>query len=233
VIRLADGLVLLPIPGGTCVLGNREPGGRPPAREFSVSGFYMAACETTTRQYAQYLQEIGAENLVDYPQFERRAGRIRPRPGLDNHPVTNVTFSDGQAYARWLSGKTGLTLRLPSETEWEYAARGGIRHGPFPWGWGDPKGRANFDSAGTCPVGRYPPNPFGLCDMAGNVFEWCVAESRPGRPSELQPARGGSWAERDPNLLRVFHRTEFPSGYRNRDAGFRLVMTPQSPEIVP
>ena len=102
--------------------------------------------------------------------------------GLDNHPVVHVTYPDAAAYARW----TGM--ELPSEAEWEYAARGGLDGAEFTWGDADPQeyapvantwqGRFPYENAEldgwtrTSPVGSYPPNGYGLYDMAGNVWEW-------------------------------------------------------------
>ena len=113
----------------------------------------------------------------------RRAGGCVHNPsdngwGRENRPVVNVSWTDAQEYVRWLSKRTGKRYRLPSESEWEYAARGGTA---TRYHWGDDPGpnRANcnrcgdrLDASRTLPVGSFPPNPFGLFDMHGNVWEW-------------------------------------------------------------
>ena len=128
-------------------------------------------------------------------------------------------MADAADYCRWLSEKSGETVRLPTEEEWEFAARGGIRRARYPWGWGSPDGRACYGARAVRRVASFQANPFGLYDMAGNVFEWCGPAV-----GEQAPARGGSWAEKDPKFLRVFHRVLFPRDYRDADVGFRVVV---------
>jgi formylglycine-generating enzyme required for sulfatase activity len=110
--------------------------------------------------------------------------------GRDNHPVVHISYDDALAYCAWRSKKEGGTFRLPTEAEWEFAARGGLDRKPFAWG-DEPKPGGkwmantwqgefpNYNTkedgyAGTAPVGSFPANGFGLDDMAGNVWEWCA-----------------------------------------------------------
>ena len=102
-----------------------------------------------------------------------------PPEERERHPVTLVGFEDAAAYCAWLAGKTGKPVRLPTEAEWERAARGGLEGKRYPWGDTLDAGRAHFlpqpgvkAERGTAPVGSYPPNAFDLHDMAGNVWEW-------------------------------------------------------------
>jgi sulfatase modifying factor 1 len=147
------------------------------------------------------------------------------------------------AYCRWLSEVTGEALRLPTEAEWEKAARGGLDGQPYPWGSGIEPSLANYlaDSAakrehGTRPTGTYAPNPYGLYDMAGNVWEWvsdwyspdyyAVSGNRdPQGPSggKLRVLRGGGWVCDDVAMLRCAHRHTTPADTYAYSVGFRLV----------
>ena len=207
------------IPGGAFTFGSREGGADEQPREVEVAGFRMGRCEVTVAEFVEYLNGSGATNWPGSPQISARDGRYSARWFRGREPVAFVSVDDAEDYCRWLSEKTGEPVRLPTEAEWEYAARGGIRRARFPWGWGDPRGRACYAAKAPRKIGSFEPNAFGLYDMAGNVFEWC-------KPAEggQAPARGGSWAERDPAFLRVFHRVLFPREYRDADVGFRVAV---------
>ena len=126
------------------------------------------------------------------------SGQNEYRQGQDNRPVSDVSWDDAQAYATWLSGQTGDAYRLPSEAEWEYAARAGTT---TKYHWGNTRvgqNRANCEDCGsrwddrqTTPVGQFAPNAFGLYDMHGNVWEWvedCANRSYTGAPTD-----GSAW----------------------------------------
>ena len=240
----ALGVTLVRVPGGRVTIGSREAGPDAPPTEIDVAPFRIGRCEVTVAEYADYLNACGFAGKPGTPQIGGRAGRYRPgwRQGL--RPVAYVSIADAEAYCRWIGASTGLRVRLPTEAEWECAARGGIDGARYPWGWdepavaGEPRGRAWFAARGPQKVGRFAANPYGLFDMAGNVFEWCEGEVQspasnvqgqttldlgPGTLDQA-PARGGSWAERDPKKLRVFERTMFPRGYKDADVGFRILV---------
>lgn len=148
----------------------------------------------------------------------------RPPEGRGNHPVVLVSHHDARAYARWLSKVTGRRWRLPTELEWEKAARGtdGRR---FPWGdtW-DPK-KANTHDRGpydTVPVGRYPAgaSTYGALDMAGNVFEWTAS----GRRSGHYITKGGSWDDKGCGVCRSAARDVRHRDLKHIIIGFRLVV---------
>lgn len=161
--------------------------------------------------------------------------------GEGRRPVINVEWEDAQRYVRWLARRTGKPYMLPSEAQWEYAARGGTTK-KFWWGDDRPSGRANcdgcgseWDGKGTAPVGSFPPNPFGLHDVHGNVFEWvqdCWHDSYVGAPGDLKPRldglcgmtvlRGGSWRY-GATAAHVFARGKSGSGRRD-DFGFRVAL---------
>ena len=189
-----------------------------------VGGFDLGSGEVTAGEFQAYLNETAVADFPETAQIRRKPnGSYAVRRGLGRQAVAEVTWAEAEAYGRWLSRKTGRTVRLPTEAEWEAAARGGVDGAPFPWGWGGPPAAmAQFDAAGPARRGgRFPANGFGLYDMAGNVYEWCA--SGRGLPAGQAAARGGSWDERDPALLDAGRRQVFPAGYRGRDAGFRVL----------
>jgi len=163
--------------------------------------------------------------------------------GRSRRPVNNLSWQDAKAYTEWLSAKTGRTYRLPTEAEWEYAARAGSAAA---YSWGDELGdtRANcrtcgseWDGKETAPVGSFPANAFGLHDMNGNLWEWvedCWAESYEGAPTdgsavlvgdcEKRVLRGGSW-NFAATFLRSARRFWNTDDTRYYDNGFRIVRT--------
>ena len=196
-------------------------------RAGAAGGFEMGRLETTVAEFAEYLNGAGAADFPETAQIRRRAGGgYAVRRGTGRQAVSETTPAEAEAYCAWLSRTSGRKVRLPTEAEWETAARGGIDGAPFPWGWGGkPPELAQFDAKGPASRGgKFLPNGFGLRDVAGNLYEWCAAES--GTPDGRRAARGGSWAERDPGRLKVEHRQSFAADYRGRDVGFRVLREP-------
>ena len=148
----------------------------------------------------------------------------KPPAGRGNHPVVLVSHGDAMAYAAWLSAGTGRPWRLPSEIEWEKAARGGDG-AIFPWGDEFDPERLNSHDAGpfsTLPVGSFPTgaSPFGLLDGAGQVFEWTSSPGNPGR----YLVKGGSWDDRGCGVCRPAARHARPEDIKHILIGFRLVV---------
>ena len=160
--------------------------------------------------------------------------------GCGRRPVTDVDWNDAKTYAAWLSRKTGKTYRLPTESEWEYAARGATSS-TYSWGRSVEKDRANCAGCtsephnGTMQVGSFKPNAFGLYDMAGNAAEWvedCWTEGYRGTPTDgsasVKPGcpervlRGGSF-NNDPKYLRSAARFRYDFNVRYQANGFRVV----------
>ena len=206
-------------------------GSERPVRTVMISRpIAMGRYPVTFKQYDRFVSATGAERPDD-----KGWGRGR-------RPVIYVSWEDAEAYASWLSEQTDKIYRLPSESEWEYAARAGTE---TVYSWGNKIGvnRANCDGGGsrwdnkqTSPVGSFEPNAFGLYDMHGNVCEWVEDfwhDNYEGAPSDssawtsggdgdLRVVRGGAWSYY-PRNLRSAYRAGLSPSYRNSVIGFRLV----------
>lgn len=161
-VRTIGDVKVVRIPAGEFLMGDSSNTGAAierPVHLVRLDAFWMARTEVTFAQWKVFLAERG------HPP-----GRSS---GLgDDYPVVSVTWNDARAYCEWLSRKYGVVARLPTEAEWEYAARGGLEGRQYPNGDSISTQDANIGSGGPVPVGRYAPNGYGLFDMAGNVFEW-------------------------------------------------------------
>jgi formylglycine-generating enzyme required for sulfatase activity len=177
----------------------------------------------------------------EYDHFAAATGRRQPSDrdwGRGRRPVIDVSWEDATAYARWLSARTCQPYRLLSEAEWEYAARAGTT--TYYW-WGDEitPADANYGNnlTRTAEVGSYPPNPWGLYDTQGNVWEWvedCWSADYDGAPDDgsvrvsgdcsRRVVRGGSWSF-DPWFLRSAFRVWSIAYHRSDGCGFRLART--------
>lgn len=192
-----------------------------------AGGFDLGRRETSVGEFVVFLNAAAVGDFPETAQIARRGpGRYAVRRGMRTQAVAEVAAAEAEAYCRWRSREAGRSIRLPTGAEWEAAARGGVDGAPYPWGWGgDPRRLAQFDAAGPARSGgSFLANGFGLFDMAGNLFEWCAPDSR-AAPGQRE-ARGGSWAEHDPALLRVDRRQLFAADYRGRDVGFRTLREP-------
>jgi len=146
------GMKFVHLPGGRFLMGGDHA---KPVHRVRLSRFWIGQFEVTNAQFEQF--------------------RKRPRPPeslADDQPVTRVSWNDAVAFCHWLSKKEDKKYRLPTEAEWEYAARGGLIQKPYPWGDDSPDGRAALAMSAMMPVGSYAPNGYGLYDMAGNVAEY-------------------------------------------------------------
>jgi len=235
----SQGIRFRRIPGGSYFIGSppNEPGryaDEPAPYHVTLKRFYIAETEITNAQYGSFLKATGRRPPLYWHDKNLNA---------PNQPVVGVTWFDAVAFADWLTQVTGVPHRLPYEKEWEAAARGGLVSEPYPWGRQAPDAdgvyRANyypnaFDDDGfrlTAPVGSFPPNGFGLSDMAGNVAEWCLnhffdAASRgPFTNPEARVLKGGSWYSRARDLRSAARRFAAP---QNADGfiGFRIIRAP-------
>ena len=160
--------------------------------------------------------------------------------GQGMHPVIDVDWNDARAYVVWLRQSTGKPYRLPSEAEWEYACRAGTTTA-YPFGDAIGPALANYgrNLGGTREVGSYPPNPWSLYDMNGNVWEWVEDawnDGHSGRPSDASGRttgpdpqehviKGGSWDDRD-RRARCASRNGMDDTHRENEIGFRVALTP-------
>ena len=168
----------------------------------------------------------GYKLIHPYERTRKFAWTARhPPKGREDHPVVLVSHADARAYAAWLSQKSGRTWRLPTELEWEKAARGteGRR---FPWGEAWDPARLNSHDRGpfdTLPVGRFPEgaSPFGMLDPAGQVFEWTATPTGGGSGRFI--VKGGSWDDSGCGICRPAARHGRPKDIKHILVGFRLV----------
>ncbi len=229
------------IPAGWFTMGSGTgEADEQPAHSVYVDAFYMDKFEVSNAQFKAFCDATGRV----YPP-EPMPGYLRDYP---DHPVVNITWEHAQAFAAWV-GK-----RLPTEAEWEYAARGGLEAKNFPWGDETPATRSNYqeyhgaltshmanfaNGRGPLPRGSFFPNAFGLFDMSGNVWEYCrdfydasyyarSAERNPTGPvaGTRRVVRGGSWQEANASDLRCAKRSHFHPLARQIHVGFRCVETP-------
>lgn len=233
------GATMVLLPPGDFLMGSDAPDAQPneqPLTPVSLGSFYMAQHPVTNAQYER---------------FDPRHRAKRMDGAGDDHPVVYVTSFEAVKFCEWLSQKDGKTYRLPTEAEWEYAARGTDGR-KYPWGNNPGRGEyANFADASTnfawrdpqmndgypesSPVGAFPRGAsfFALEDMAGNVWEWCLdfyqalagspKQNPRGPASGLQRMyRGGSWKSRFTNL-RASARSSNAPNYSCNDLGFRIV----------
>jgi len=222
----SSGPEMLMIPAGTFRMGDIQGGGESnekPVHSVSVGQFAMGKFEVT---------------FAEYDKFAEATGREKPNDkgwGRGNRPVINVSWNDATAYAKWLSNQTGKQYRLPTEAEWEYAARAGTET-KYWWGNSIDRSKANYGNnlKKTAPVGLFSANKFGLYDTVGNVWEWtcseydskyngkekaCIDENS----NKYRMLRGGSWID-IPWYVRTANRSWDTPDFRNGNSGFRVVV---------
>lgn len=218
-----DGARLVKVPAGEFRMGSDTgPEASQPERAVSLDTFYLDRTEVTNAQYLRFCQETGRPLPVHL-----RAGIPA---GQENFPVSQVSWSDADAYCRW-AGR-----RLPSEAEWEKAARG-VDGRMYPWGNGwDANRSCNRITCGESarPVGSYPAgaSPYGILDLAGNVWEWTADWYRayPGGPlafdetDRRRVARGGAFFY-SIDLLKTYVRYPLAPDDATEHGGFRCAVT--------
>jgi formylglycine-generating enzyme required for sulfatase activity len=220
---------MISMPSGTFQMGRSDGAEQEgPPHPVTVGAFSIDRTEVTNAEYAQFVKETG------YAAPNQFAGG-KPVSGQEQWPVTNVSLDDAKAFAAWRSKRDGVTYRLPTEEEWEFAARDGGNGNIFPWGntWID--GKANINTASLMSVGTSPDDKTraGVVDMIGNAYEWTSSKASlyQGNKFEVGPdhqewviIRGGAYiTDMSKKRISATYRDWIPPTTQNSGLGFRLV----------
>jgi len=225
---------LIPIDGGTFLMGRKNgPPQETPAHAVTVQQFLMDRTEVSNSEYADFVRE------TNHAAPNHWIGN-KPPFGQEQWPVVNVTFEGATAFAAWRSTRHNLTYRLPTEEEWEYAARNGERGDLYPWGqaWQDKV--AVLKDATPSAVGSHPEgkNRWGVADLIGNVWEWTASRTSvyPGNSAKVPHSmqdwvtiRGGCYVSDPANAeapVSACLREFVPPSTKTTLLGFRLVRSP-------
>jgi formylglycine-generating enzyme required for sulfatase activity len=248
---------MLPIPGGKFKMGSpdSEAGRKPdegPQRTVEIAPFWMGKCEVTWNEFELFMypteeKRIRSAHKVDPALNELTDASTRPTQpyvemsfgmGKDGFPAISMTQHAANKYCEWLSAKTGQFYRLPTEAEWEYAARAGTE---TPYFWGDDASKieeycwwANNSEGKYQKVGKKKPNPWGLHDILGNVLEWTLDQYDPkaytalgnanpwNKATKSYPhvARGGAWDDESADRLRASARRFSDPDWKIQDPQF-------------
>jgi formylglycine-generating enzyme required for sulfatase activity/class 3 adenylate cyclase len=215
--------------GGSFMMGSNEDATEKPTHQVTVKPFAISQYPISVREWNQCATAKACAFVAT---------------GKEDAPITNVSWSDARQFVGWLAGVTGKPYRLPSEAEWEYAARGGTQ---TKYWWGDQfqSGMANCKNCGDVAaseqpikVGSFKPNPFGLYDMGGGVDQWvedCWHKNYQGAPSDGSPwiesdcsshvIRSGSW-NKDARYARPANRDSYDTNVRYPTHGLRVALSP-------
>jgi len=188
--RQKDGMDMRLIPAGDFSMGDSHDAGEndeKPVHTVYLDAYYIDETEVTNEQYCIFLNDYGKNEDAAFHQLldidnefcmiEEIGDTYKPKSGYEKHPVIEVSWYGAAAYAQWAG------VKLPTEAQWEKAARGGLVGNKYPWGNEATHDDANYSETGgkdkwdkTSPVGSFPANGYGLYDMAGNAYEWCADE---------------------------------------------------------
>jgi formylglycine-generating enzyme required for sulfatase activity/class 3 adenylate cyclase len=216
---------MVSIPGGTFAMGSEDDPSEKPIHRVTIKPFAISKFPITVREWNAC---VAAKSCTYVPT------------GKDDAPIANLSWADAQQFVEWLSKATQKPFRLPSEAEWEYAARSGSRT-KFWWGDQLQADMANckgcnqpYDASQPLKVGSFKPNPFGLCDMGGNIHQWvadCWHKNYQGAPSDgsgwvdndclSHVIRSGSW-KNDPSYVRPSSRDHYDASVRYPTHGLRV-----------
>ena len=231
---------LIFVKGGQFKMGCAQAGGdEVPVHNVHLSDFYIGKYEVTVAQYRAFCNATGHTFPSPPPSgwYEEHDKAIKWQWN-DTYPIVNISYYDAKAYCKWLSELTGDKYDLPTEAQWEYAARGGQLSKSYTYaGSNDIDEVAWYDETtnekGVKQVGRLKPNELGIYDMSGNVWEWCLdfygkytasSQRDPQGPSrgDFRVVRGGSWYYVD-DMARITGRDGPKPTFADFNYGFRVV----------
>ena len=220
------------IEAATFLMGSDVRDDERPLHRVSLRAFGLGACQVTNGEYARFMQ---ATQHAPPPLFDAAA---------EHQPVVGVSWFDAVAYCQWRSAVEEKRFRLPTEAEWECAARGGVEDALYPWGDAPPASRPGYATRwlhGPEPVAQQAPNAYGLYDMCENVHEWCSdwyaadyyalsPEHDPRGPATgtRRASRGGSWRHAV-KISRCAARSSIPPHLQYADYGFRVACDDPEP----
>ncbi|MFP2996045.1 serine hydrolase [Spongiivirga sp. MCCC 1A20706] len=228
-----------------------------PAKNVTLYDYWIGKYEITNKQYAEFLSEKGNQIEGNQPWYimdkyalikETENGRFISKKGFENYPVNNINWYGAKAYTVWLSKKTNKLYRLPTEAEWEFAARGGKKSKGYIFSGSNNLNEVSWnyenalnskvewyeDKIGTFPVGLKKPNELGIYDMTGNLSEWVFdvydykykGGINPSGPKigAIRILRGGSWDHGNPESRNTARTRSTPISSFTANKGFRVVM---------
>ncbi len=220
------------IPGGEFFMGcETGAAGERPVHRVRVDSFGLGRYTVTNGEYSRFVKAVGGQA----PRGSVSAGLDHPE-----QPVTSVSWFDVTRYCDWLAERTGKPYRLPTEAEWERAARGGLEGRLYTWGDDSPDRQPRYGElwlAGPERVGLRPPNGYGLYDISENVHEWCsdwyaddyyavspLCNPKGPAAGKRRASRGGSWRHQV-KITRVAARSRLAPEFRYSDYGFRCALS--------
>jgi len=225
--------LLVSIPGAWFLMGSTSGQDcERPVHRVWIDSFLLAATQVTNAEYERFVNAAECEP----PHFWKDPNFNHPQ-----QPVTGVSWFDADRYCQWLAAHTGRPYRLPTEAEWERAARGDFEQKDYPWGNEPPQHLPDYAArwqTGPEPVARYAANAFGLYNICDNVHEWCsdwydagYYAASPGRnprgpgQGDRKASRGGSWRHQV-KVARCAARSSIPPDFHYADYGFRVACDP-------
>lgn len=231
------------VKGGTFKMGSHDgDDDEKPRHTVNLSSYYISKYEITVKQYREFCQATGRAFPSDPPDmWYIEHDRAATWTWSGNKPMCKVNWYDAKAYCKWLTENTGKNYDLPTEAQWEFAAKGGTKSKQYEYSGSDNINEvAWYDETtyerGPMPIGRLKPNELGIYDMSGNVWEWCndyyakytgSKKKDPTGPGSglFKVVRGGSWYYVG-YMAKVTTRDGPYPDYSNYNYGFRVVINP-------